>query len=1446
MPEPNAVLSIGDFYRQAHALKRAVAEGRINIESLSDEGKTALAIASRQISVNDLSNEGRMAVGLEPLPEEPGMLTRLGRKFLDVTEAPGAAAVQFGQRTLRGIEESFRAPWETTGNVVRGGQAIRQGIEQLRRGQLGHAAAEFGGALGEAGQGAMNAMGPIMAPLVPFQTAGEMIGEAIPGGTTPIKIGLAEVTPAQGLGMAATVVGPWAAGRLRVPPLREPLPTIGRPIRDVQAVVSELINGARDATRALANEQLPEVRHNLKETRRMNLEAARRVRGGQIASFDELESFLWSERGTPLMERVYQQAPDSGETGATNPNIVNLRTTKRKLPPFGETSTRELAPEQLQQQPPKFGSPIVSEGGEFRPPVEELSGLESHRAAARAQRPVVESGAIPDFTPEEMIRRFDDNMSREARDAAWRNQTAEMIAAEQAASAFPGTQPVDLTPPVIESKTPGKKKTKRGKGQAAENVNTQAVVIEQVKTAALEQRVEELIASTEPGTFEARVRLTPEEQAVSLRLRDDMGFTEAEAQKIMETVAKNPEFATVVKSWLEPHERTNELGVVEKYNLTKADVMDKVQASVWGSPLKTAQEMYGQEGTTAVLRQASEAAGAEKGNYGIGITTPTRVVPKPEAMEPAKVLSMAELKDLGKTKGLVVEATFEVDPKTKSPTTKLSVKTPSGEVTREFKSLTEAYDYVSREGPGAASADELYTPGDVADVLIEPAPKFRSANLMPERYGKELGLLTGRWRIATPGMVFRTNPATHIMFSRAIELKNWTRRMAIRFKTRAMGLASEAGVTRNEQLADDLFAFNQIMYEGDPAKIREAKANVRPEIQALANQLRFSVFDPIKEIVQQARPGFKGIEWYLPHFPLQRAIADAFHRYEVVADLAKRYPHRTDYKAEAAQLKNLHDSLLAQDQTLKAERLRLIPGKGYFGPISESRRLNLPYETNFTAVMERYFEGLERVTFLDRFLPEAKEFLKSKSLEGYPLLVDYTTDWINSIRGAYGRRFSLAVEGMIKNFGVTDPIKIQHYADVASRVINYANTLQVLRAMGGRLKSAMVNSTQTWLTVMPEVGLNSWSHGVASIVTRKGWRLANAVGEAQFVPQSLAEISSTLDIIARRGSWADRIELLTEKGTRVSMAAFRAIELMNRVIAVNAGAHYARTHLGITNPVAAARWGAALSRRANYIYDVIDRPLAMASPEGRMLGLFQTFKINFTEQMVSNFQRGTKSGEWAPFVRQFGAMLSLGGASVIPLYAAFKEAMLKLGVDVEVEALERPIQWATHQMSLPQGGLQLEDSFSPYGPNFGVTGLAPFSLATNIASQGTRALAPLAIREMAEGAVEVAESSRGQAHRSFQTERPVSRRSTGAATARMFALTKSPESLQRDYIEKIRSAVEANNFGRVRMLAREARERGIILPPGIVSRLRRQSQEEGQVRGRLSRFIEATGLTRGD
>ena len=1487
-------MNITEFYRNAAELKKAFDAGQVALEDLSDEGKTALAIARRQISVNDLSNEGREALGLEALPAGPGVGERLLHGAGDVIEATGLGEFgrRVGEQYAGATETVREAPGQILQSLMEAGRETGRGrlgeaaTEVL--GAVGHAGrlatAPFAPilSLGAVPGGMVTeeigrAAGiPPEQPLTPewltgaatpeftARGVGELLGSLLVPGMEmgarmprpprgpfgpvrgePIPEGAA--LPRQGKGpfpmpseAAERMAGePWAAPPAGQSPLRQ--------VSEIDPLYEELVAEAqrraytgpeaRPTPEELARPTDPRVARRLEvidsEVELRRREAKRAATPEERLAISGRLRVLRKERAESVkMLRPDIPAPGRAPRGSRPTAPVAPTPTSPYEQFFGEYQ-EQVPPAPESGQRTAYGpTPGFTQTGEFVPPVEELVGLEPTQRLSEAQRVGGEFyPGVRELREEELAQALDTTspqaqaVAREVAqpvvvptDAAILEHS--QIAVENdLASAASDRIVAEAAKPPVAAVSP----TAPNWFQRAWTGETREVPFEGPKPMPVEGA---------GGPTATQPPQTPPPPAQPVRMHRQtlerltkMGFSEAEAQRVWGAAAAVPKGRRLLMK-------------MAKEGVT-ADVMRERWLAQGRTSLPELYEGGGTKSAEGMLIADLKAAG-----HGVTVgesLTPFGETGKRIMRAAAKGAEVTDsmLEALAESKGYKVEwVTVAEGQKTfRAP----ELVGPAGRM--RIHDRAEMARFLSVEGPGAAPVgyEGVVPPAYFADDLIAAlgddrirvVSKFHPLMKRMNNYGPGVDVAhLANIGTVTAKAVMATDPAAHLFNQRGIELWTHTKRTIGRLRDKVDKFTDKYGLGGNKTESNNLFAAIDILNRGNMDEIAQLRQRVRPELLDAAIVEHRVLVNAAAELMESIRSDFRRVSGtYITHWPLEQELLNVEANFRRYSDLAKQFPDQAVYSAEAQRLGGLVEEVRRTNTDAKLKRATWLPEQGYFGPIDESRTWNLAYETSdYRGVMHKYLDGVERIFFTDRFLPEARTILKAESLKDKPLLVRLMHEHIGALMGGAGARSRVATYNLAMRI-TKNPMKAMSVAGDVDLGVNIYNNFMVMKAMGLKASNLIANALNPFMTGLAEVGSRAWLHGLKSAFTVDGWRLAEAVGTAtpvgkplRFTPYSRAEIAEGLSSSLRGGHITLKVlDAVTGKLAQKTMAAHTFIEKFNHVHMTNAGAWKGRNILGY-HPVQAARYGAAVSRGTNWLYGMIDKPALFTGPAGRAVGLFKTWVVNYVEKMVDYGRMAVQDGNSAPLIRSVVALMLTAGTAGIPMYREAKQQIIKrTGKDILPEI--NPVEWLTWMAGLGSGWT-IEGALSPFNlpqtPGGLADTIAPLSTLRELGTDPLKAVTPLAVS----GAIEaLKETAAGQALHP-KTGKPIARRGAADVAATAFRLRQPAQALRARALSEIANAFQGGNAALVRRIVADARRQGLLIDQGTIAAIRRRVEVE--------------------
>ena len=386
---------------------------------------------------------------------------------------------------------------------------------------------------------------------------------------------------------------------------------------------------------------------------------------------------------------------------------------------------------------------------------------------------------------------------------------------------------------------------------------------------------------------------------------------------------------------------------------------------------------------------------------------------------------------------------------------------------------------------------------------------------------------------------------------------------------------------------------------------------------------------------------------------------------------------------------------------VQGERAILVEGGGYWpmliqnrlgrvAPVfARARRVTdpelMPRQVSFDDALSLYLDQYARVRSIRNLRPDLEQILAQAPLE--PSLQRYAADHLNFWMGVPG-----AAKRMSEwNQGIRD--------------------VQFFRTIGWGVLSPVVNTLQR-LNTLALVHPRSFAQAFADV--RDPARLAlveQSVFGRSLLRGTAREFLEKLGIEepVGTGELPRILRSLAEKSGRM----FSASEKGNRLHALMSGLREAERR-GIQDVPGQLRFAELVLKDSQFIHTPADMVPLFRGPMGRVLGQFQTFRINqfrFMLRLLDEAQQGVRTGEFSrtlPFLKYFGASGVLGGGSAVLFGDPGEELATRhiLGRAAHVPGLIETLFGVSlsHQLGLGAVGIEDLQSFLFYlpGPTVGM------------------------------------------------------------------------------------------------------------------------------------------------
>jgi hypothetical protein len=665
----------------------------------------------------------------------------------------------------------------------------------------------------------------------------------------------------------------------------------------------------------------------------------------------------------------------------------------------------------------------------------------------------------------------------------------------------------------------------------------------------------------------------------------------------------------------------------------------------------------------------------------------------------------------------------------------------------------------------------LWEPSEIT-LTPEKNPYFRELT----KSRKDAPLFSG---FLAPEVSFTRDQAAYNMWAFNMQRKREIERMSSAFKGKA------AKVLDTFKIGNEDYDTFIAVVEGNltPAELK----GISPRIVQAAVKYKEDVTDPLWNIAKKYDPdlAYRKREGYFTHFTLKSTIDDldrSVSTAEVIGAASN------DVKRSVELSKTQKTRLENTERELSTQRNRATPGGGFFGPLNELRKTDLPYAHDVRAVTDRYINGAMRKVYLDSFLPQAKALYQQID-PSKPALKMLAYDYITSQRGMLGAGQDIKLGAALKNISFISPQWAGRMERPATDLARFVTGLQYTLKVGlSWIRFPMTNLTQPLLTTAPLVGPKAFVKGLATtIFDPDSWRLAEKMGVLHGVEAALAETTEHF------ANWQNKLAFPA-----------RLSEKFNIVLSFNAGRHHA-VELGLGGRQA-IRHAEMVVSRTQFRYGPEAMSIVSQRPLGKTLMQFRSFTNHYAAFLHHLWQTDKMK-----FAGALGSLFALSGTTAIPLYSFTRRELLKHGMELpEINPLESATRW----MGVGEG-VDIATSLEPFnipttpeyllGPTAGpitdvgfkslagqgkeALGKAAKNVAPSLSRVYTRVVEGAALPDEAEGKIFT----------------PSYGRVVGQRSPLETAYLRPPaETVRYHYLEGIRAAVEA--VLRKRMTPEKARE----------------------------------------
>lgn len=551
----------------------------------------------------------------------------------------------------------------------------------------------------------------------------------------------------------------------------------------------------------------------------------------------------------------------------------------------------------------------------------------------------------------------------------------------------------------------------------------------------------------------------------------------------------------------------------------------------------------------------------------------------------------------------------------------------------------------------AARDDELLT----LNMGVNPFALFSAAK---EPIGKVLrGLLgEGGEDIAA---ALRQAPQTK-MFSRLVTRLHAFRDTAFLERLQPARFAARDIVIRFSNLRDEIVQpLSKAERTGPLIEALNSEVgynSAEPGIRAVADRLRGEVFDPLFDLLATTA-GVRGREG-LRHLPFYyRHVLDRPETMKFLQQAARDFRSQGLTKQAAEMDEMLRAFAVRGNAALLADEdaSRLIganmrdffrevpPGEAGFGAI-ERRLANLPtFSRDFDMVTDSYIRGASRKIAFD---PILKDLAGDIAVLGGPL----RERAVRLMRDFLGMRHpgAEAFDGMMRKLGLKlhDMFGV-HPLAVAERfraedVSRMALQFQYLRLLYGNAGGALVNATQTPMNTFPllaqkyggKEGASRVIQGMRLAFTEEGRRLSREIIGRGGVTSAL-EGRPALERLVGYGDLFGFVE--TGFNQRVAGIA----------------EYMALTARGMEHG-AAVKAARQFVDKTQFFLDPLRRPEILSGPFGKVMGQFQSFKLNQLDFFLNELDK-TGKGYF------LGMLAAIGGPSAMPFIGPWLQRQAKPG-----------------------------------------------------------------------------------------------------------------------------------------------------------------------------------------
>jgi len=524
-----------------------------------------------------------------------------------------------------------------------------------------------------------------------------------------------------------------------------------------------------------------------------------------------------------------------------------------------------------------------------------------------------------------------------------------------------------------------------------------------------------------------------------------------------------------------------------------------------------------------------------------------------------------------------------------------------------------------------------------------------------------------RWDL--PELVLRRDPMGIRLYKHTVDKTRWIKIVRKEFRDRLEKWAEKWGVKKwDEETADKFLFFHEHKSKLKPEEIEKFPKWMREA----SEEYRTQITDPIHELASSFDPKLRYRRDYFTHYPLRgyrQMLEEELKRAEEELAVASE-DLKPKLRGRIQRLrKQLEEAKLVEESVRKA-----IGERGYFGPLMEARKANIPYEKDILDVTRRYIDGAVNKIFLDSYLPQARAYF---SAVADPLLRDFALDYIMVQKGAFQRMHRVAIGRALKGYfkameGVAEnalPISERIDPVWVDKTVNFLTNLQFAAKVGlSWVRFPILNLTQPILTLWPIAG-RYFLKGLRRTLKKETWEMARKLGVTDMAWEAVREVP-----------------FKAYRGLRFLSLPAEMSEQFNRVFAFATGLEMGAAK-GLRGK-ALTDFAMNMVDRTQWAYTKAHLPVLAQHPIGRLFYQFKTFSQNYVNWLLDLHKVDKKA-----FTRAIASLLFLGGTGSIPFWRTIQKELASHGIYLPDSNF---LIYASHALLHLDVPMDISESLNPF------------------------------------------------------------------------------------------------------------------------------------------------------